>query len=119
VKLFKNHLKKIFVFFAFILAFSAYNIVIYAEDDYISEKSFDVIFVIDCSGSMNRNDTNRLAISAAKMFIDLLQNSNSRVGYACFADSAIPTRPLQKISENAESLKTGIGSAVYSGNTRV
>ena len=92
---------------------------VYSVENNIADKSFDVIFVIDCSGSMKNNDPNKLALSAAKLFIDLLSDSNSRAGYVFFADSAIPTRTLQKIYGNEDSLKTGIGSATYAGNTRM
>jgi len=44
----------------FVVLFSICNLITFAAENIVADdKSFDVIFVIDCSGSMNDNDPNK------------------------------------------------------------
>ncbi|MCL2158261.1 MAG: VWA domain-containing protein [Oscillospiraceae bacterium] len=69
------------------------------------------------TNSQAGNDPNRLSLSSAKLFIDLLSNTNSRAGYVCFATSTTPTSPLYRIDTSKDVLKNGIDTAIYGGNT--
>ena len=60
---------------------------------------FDVILVVDTSGSMRRTDPDNLARTAANMFIDLGAGSDSRVGYVIFHHEVAAELPLTHISD--------------------
>ena len=59
-----------------ILIFMESVTVLAAKSDY-AEKGMDVVIVLDGSGSMTRNDPERVAIEAAKMYVDLMENGSS------------------------------------------
>jgi len=62
--------------------------------------SFDVVFVMDNSGSMADSDPDKLSFMAAQLFVDLCSNSNSRMGYVGFSDRIKDKKPIQEISGN-------------------
>lgn len=62
--------------------------------------AFDVVFVIDNSGSMRASDKERLALSGSMMLIDLLSGTNSRAGYVMFSDRILDKRSLEVINGN-------------------
>jgi len=69
---------------------------------YAYEIGFDVVVVLDCSGSMQYTDPNKLALSGAKMFLDNLTRQNrsfqSRYGAVIFEGEIHTTIPLMNIS---------------------
>lgn len=79
----------------------------------------DVIFVIDISGSMLYADPNRLALSASSLFIDMCEDSDSRVGYVMYTHTILSSQPLTYISNFSAELKKSIASTRYqqTGNT--
>ncbi|GHU54258.1 hypothetical protein FACS1894132_08610 [Clostridia bacterium] len=77
-----------------------------------AEKSFDVVFVIDNSGSMLKSDPERLALKGAELFVDLLAGTNSRAGYVMFSDTIRDKRSLEIINGNT-SLKNAFENTVY------
>ena len=85
--------------------------------------NFDVVFVIDESGSMNQNDPNRLRVEAAKQFIDMLaeDSKNNRAAIYGFENwsryilnlTALNDKEAVKASLN--SIHSGGGTNIYSG----
>jgi Mg-chelatase subunit ChlD len=76
------------------------------EDDLIDEQpeepednetNFDIMLVLDVSGSMNRADPDRLAPMAANLFIDMFMNSNSRAGYVLFSNQINASSDFESI----------------------
>lgn len=88
----------------------------------VSQKEpVDIIFVIDCSGSMKTNDPSKMGLDMVQAFIDTVQAENIRVGYVAYNDSilsyAIPESMAE--AENRNSLKEEIGAIIYSGDTDI
>ena len=81
----------------------------------------DVIYVIDNSGSMLSADPNKLALSAANLFIDMCEDSDSRVGYVMFTHEIQAEQPLTDIQTFSEQLKQAISETSYNpvGNTDI
>lgn len=48
------------------------------------ENTVDFVLVLDCSGSMNTSDNEKMSIEAAKCFLDLIPVENARVGVVGF-----------------------------------
>lgn len=85
------------------------------------EKTVDVVFVVDTSGSMK--DGNRLVNvkTGIKDFIDSVKKAgldkNIRAGLVSYAESASIQENLNTISNNGESLKTKVNSLSANGGT--
>lgn len=81
----------------------------------------DAILVIDSSGSMLTSDRERTALEAAKLFIDMMETRNSRVGIIEFTNvlgTVIPLTPVNTIEERDE-LKDAIDAIEYGGWTDI
>lgn len=89
------------------------NMVVVANAADTGQFDLDVIFVIDNSGSMLRADPNKLALSASNLFIDMCEDSNSRIGYVMFTDTIASSQPLTDISIFSKELKKAISSTPY------
>ncbi|MDR0920729.1 MAG: VWA domain-containing protein [Oscillospiraceae bacterium] len=74
--------------------------------------SFDVVFVIDNSGSMLKSDPEHLALKGAELFTDLLSGTNSRAGYVMFSDTIRDKRPLDIVTGN-DKLRDAFENTVY------
>lgn len=68
-----------------------------AEDD----KSMDVVMIIDVSGSMDDTDPDGVAREAAKLFIDTMELSGSRVGIVSFSSQATVV-PMTKVDSTTD-----------------
>lgn len=92
-----------------------------AEETAPQEETMDVVFVIDCSGSMKTNDPSRMGPSMVQAFIDTVQAEGIRAGYVAYNDGIVSSGELQPIGDAAkrEWLKGEIGSITYSGNTDI
>jgi Mg-chelatase subunit ChlD len=74
----------------------------------------DVIFVIDCSGSMLQSDPEKLALTAAQLFIDMCEDSGSRVGYVMYTHTTIGApQPLTDLVSFSKELKKAIAATSY------
>ena len=94
---------------------------VYAEE-IISEKTpLDIIFVIDCSGSMKTNDPSKMGLNMVQAFIDTVQAGNIRVGYVAYNEDILSFSPPESIAETQirENLKEEIGTITYSGDTDI
>lgn len=88
----------------------------------VSEKDpMEIIFVIDCSGSMKVNDPSNMGLDMVQAFIDTVQNENIRIGYVAYNDgifSHAEPLPVAEVGQR-ESLKEEIRSIKYSGDTDI
>jgi Mg-chelatase subunit ChlD len=73
----------------------------------------DVVFAIDNSGSMLNSDPTELALSAANLFIDMCEGSDSRVGYVMFTHEIEAEQPLTDIQTFSGELKQAISVTDY------
>ena len=94
-----------------------------SQSDRIQELAFDVIFVIDGSGSMRNSDPDKIAVEAAKLFTDMCEYSSSRVGYVVYTHKLVEKCDLTEISDDAarNEFKRKLSSIKYikSGDTDI
>lgn len=61
----------------------------FAEEIAGGKEPLDIVFVIDCSGSMKANDPSKMGLSMVQAFIDTVQTENIRVGYVAYSDNIL------------------------------
>lgn len=96
--------------------------------DQKTSNRFNVVFVLDASGSMEDTDPDNLRFDATKLFLGLLANDGNYVGSVVFSTDIIKTTDVKlvngttdknKIESDIESCKvggwTGIGTALDKG----
>lgn len=93
----------------------------YAEEITSEKESVDIVFVIDCSGSMKTNDPSKMGLDMVQAFIDTVQPDNVRVGYVAYNDGILSYSVPDSIetAEKRDSLKVEIGAITYSGDTDI
>lgn len=87
----------------------------------VTEQDYNIILLIDKSGSMNRTDGSRMALSAAEQFVDQLCTAHSElasttnVGVLAFSQRTELIAPLQKLDSenNVDSIKADIDKIAY------
>lgn len=87
----------------------------------VTEQDYNIILLIDKSGSMNRTDSSRMALSAAEQFVDQLCTayselaSTTNVGVLTFSQRTELIAPLQKLDSenNVDSIKADIDKITY------
>lgn len=62
---------------------------VHAEEIVSEKEPVDIIFVIDCSGSMKTNDVSRMGLSMVQAFVDTVQAEDIRIGYVAYNDSIL------------------------------
>lgn len=70
--------------------------------------NLDVLFVTDCSGSMNESDPQDLACEAMKLFMDICEYDSTRVCVVEYTERIVDVLPLQEIAEGRDALKAQI-----------
>ena len=115
-----NMIKKVFLYWVCILLITILLLPI-TVTAFDQEEGIDAILLIDLSGSMRESDSSRIAIEATKMFIDMLETSNSRVGIIGFNDRLTGVVDISEIHSTAdkERLKRIVEAFNYSGWTDI
>lgn len=92
-----------------------------AEEIASEKKAIDIVFVIDCSGSMKTNDPSKMGPDMVRAFIDTVQAEDIRVGYVAYNDSILSFSMPESIatSQKRELLKEEIGAITYGGDTDI
>ncbi|MCI8429641.1 MAG: VWA domain-containing protein [Lachnospiraceae bacterium] len=82
-------------------------------------KGLDVVFAVDCSGSMKNNDPDRMGIRMMQAFIDTVHSEDIRIGYVAYDHEITDSFELQSMSEpeQREELKGRLEQIVYTGDT--
>lgn len=91
-------------------------------------KPLDLVVIVDSSGSMNTSDTNRTALDAVRMLVNMMPAKDSRVGIVGFNTEAkvltkAPSGKETLISledfTGVETIRTDVSTIVYSGGTGI
>lgn len=87
----------------------------------LGDRGVDIVIIIDSSGSMKQTDPDQIAIEAAKLFIDMIEMSGSRVALIPFSDELGTIIELTEIhnEEDKERIKDVINQLKYTGDTDI
>lgn len=93
----------------------------YAEEIISEKEPIEIVFVIDCSGSMKTNDPAKIGLNMVQAFIDTVQAENIQVGYVAYNDNIFSFMAPESIgtAEKRDELKEEIGAISYSGDTDI
>lgn len=93
----------------------------HAEEIENERTGLEVIFVIDCSGSMKTNDPSRVAVRMVQAFIDSVHTEELLVGFAAYNDTVAASAAPVSITDQEErqKLKDSIDAVPYSGDTDI
>jgi len=98
----------------------SYAPAVFAADDSnksASDSVFDLVIVMDISGSMRKSDKNAIAIEAAKMLIDMTLVNNSRVAVITYGYDPVVLGPggLTPLDsyENKAAVKSWLDTVTY------
>lgn len=103
---------------AFILAFVimfifqlTYSVQVKADSS--SSSGFDVIFLLDASGSMKKSDPEQLRSEAIKLFLDMSTAKGSKFGLVAYSDSIVREQSLKSLiaqsdKDNIKNMTEGI-----------
>lgn len=72
--------------------------------------NLDIVFVIDCSGSMINNDPERLAVELSKNFVDKLRDNDDRAAVVTFTETS---RIVNTLTDDKNTLKSALDAVVY------
>lgn len=88
------------------------------QRDLLLREPVEIVFVIDCSGSMKANDPSKMGLSMVQAFIDTVQTGNVQVGYVAYNDSILSFSAPESMmmAEKREALNAEISVITYSGN---
>ncbi|WP_281278948.1 VWA domain-containing protein [Paenibacillus kobensis] len=81
--------------------------------------SYDAVFVLDTSYSMNDSDPNHTATEVIQMFMDLAETEQTRTGYIAYNHRIVASAPLTSLStkEKRDSLKKQLAALQRTGYT--
>lgn len=88
----------------------------FAEENSTGEMNFDVVFVLDVSGSMKHNDKQGLAKESIKLFLDMCDKENCRASFVSYGEEGrtYPDYLLDLCdSDNMVYLKSSVDSVPY------
>lgn len=93
------------------------NTITYAKEYQQDKTGYDIIFVLDVSGSMEDTDKNRNSIEIIKMMIDMCTTGNTRVGFIAYNDRINSFYPLADVSNTAlrNNLKKAVDQSKFTG----
>lgn len=106
-----------FLLYSFVLCLYLFPQSVSAEENNIGDSSIEIVFVIDCSGSMKANDPSRMGLAMVQAFIDTIPSDGVRIGYVAYSDRISSFSSISPIGTDVEreDLKAEIGSIAYSG----
>lgn len=122
----KKSIKIVAMILTIVIIMATCALSVFAEQK--TSNRFNVVFVLDASGSMEDTDPNNLRFDATKLFLGLLANDGNYVGSVVFSTDIIKTTDINLVNGTAdknniesdiESCKvggwTGIGTALDKG----
>lgn len=115
------HLKRIQILLCSIFLGLLCPKIAHAEEIAAEKEPMDIVFVIDCSGSMVTNDPQKMGLDMVQAFVDTVPSENIRIGYVAYNDEILSFSALEPMetAEKRESLKEEIREIAYSGYTDI
>ena len=106
------------LYVTFLLSFSLH---VCAREIVSREEGLDIIFVMDCSGSMRSNDPDGIGRGMMKAFVDTVHAESIRIGFVAYSDAIVAKTPPVSIAQQAkrDDLKELIDSVPYAGDTDI
>ncbi len=95
------------------------SIPVHAQEFRNDRAGLDVVFAVDCSGSMKSNDPDKMGIRMMQAFIDTVHSEDIRIGYVAYDHEITDSFGLQSMSEPElrEELKDQLEQIDYTGDT--
>ena len=92
-----------------------------AVESQISDNRFNVVFVVDASGSMNYTDKGNLRFEAIELFTNLLAEKGNTLGGIAFSKSIDVEQPLLGVSSQADrdTVTSALRSVTPDGYTNI
>lgn len=86
-----------------------------------SQNNLDIMFVVDCSNSMNANDKNKMALQMIGALIDTSFSTKTRVGYTAYNHTILSSERPKEIDTKAkrDNLRRHITQITRSGSTDI
>lgn len=111
--------QRILILFCIIMLVTVGLLPRHAEASDKEAAGVDIAIVVDTSGSMKSTDPDRIAIEAAKLFIDMTEISDTRIALVTFSDKLGSVTKLTDINgtSDKESLKSSLNGISYKGDT--
>lgn len=105
----------------FMLLFSIFGNCASAQEKYVTEEEFYLVFAVDHSGSMNNKDSQNRISEMLKAFIDTTQGEKVQIGYVAYNDRIVTSQSPVSINsgEQCEKLKEVIDGAQNKGETDI
>ena len=102
----------------FMLCMSIFCMPVYGNE--LQQKNVNMVFVVDCSNSMNFNDKQNLSGELIKLFTDSAF-SNTNVGLVLYDDTILQSVPLGSTSDKTavENIQQKVQSMIRKGNTDI
>lgn len=95
-----NKSKCILIFVIMLFTLNVYTVPVKADSS--SNTGFDVIFLLDASGSMKKSDPEQLRSEAIKLFLDMSKVQGSKFGLVAYSDSIVREHSLDSIASQAD-----------------
>lgn len=92
-----------------------------AAETAMTKEDLNIVFAVDHSGSMNKQDAQRMIPQMIKVFADTMHGENVRIGYVAYNDTVVAQRApvsVQNAGER-EMLKETVDSAKNRGETDI
>ena len=114
-------MKGIGVFLCCIVLSLFFPLAVHSEEITSEKEPLDIVFVIDSSGSMKKNDPSKMGLDMVQAFIDTIQAEDIRIGYVAYNDGILSFSAPEPVAmdEKRESLKAEIGAIPYAGDTDI
>ncbi len=87
----------------------------------MTKEDLNIVFAVDHSGSMTKQDAQKMIPQILQIFVDTMHDENIRVGYVAYNDTVVAQKePVPVRDENdREALKQVIAGSVYKGETDI
>lgn len=104
-----------------VLTIIAVSCVVSVSAEEKTSNRFNVVFVIDASGSMLDTDPDKLRFDATNLFLGLLANYGNYVGSVIFTDTIVATNTISAVSGSADKAKiqSAMEKAPVNGGTDI